>query len=279
MLRTIAGLAALMVLAGSGAAMAQVATPPKEDVASLRERLEPTMNPAHRPLPRDVAALDRWMAAGADGPLVDRLRAVKDGDAIVLDMNWEQSRIFDGAGLTVVLAYANTLWRVAAAVPEEDGRELKDSAALYSLYALHLVSLDGVKCADDSAPDNRFTQVLAQAQPMLAYLRLLSRADRMNVGSLSLALERATAALRPNDATICSGGLAQYGQDQAAGGAKTAYVPGFKDADVWRPDQDKRRQALPPELTRFLTTPDDGLDPPPPAEPAAVAASPAVQGP
>ena len=243
-------------------ALAQTVSAPQEDVAGLRARLQPTMAPPHRPMPKDVKALDQWLASHDDRRIAERLGSDTDATGIVLDMNWEQTRIFDGAGLTVVLAYVQTLWRVADALPAEDAKGFRDSAGVFSLYALNIVGLDGERCADASAPGNRFQQVIDQSRPMLLYLRGLPRGDRMTIGSLSLAMEAATSDVRSDDPTLCSGGLEQYNHDLAAKGAGTAsalpsYTAAFRDPDVWRPGQDKLRQALPSELTRYLTTPEE----------------------
>ncbi len=268
-------IATLASLAGAmaGGAAAQAVVPPRDGADVLRLRLQTTMAPPHQAMPQDVAALDRALADRDDPALARRLATTADPRALVLDMNWEQTRIFDGAGLTVVLAYVHTLWRVAGTLPDQDASGLRDSAAVYALYALNLVSLDGERCADTTAPANRFAQIIEQAQPALFYLRGLSREDRMTVGSLSLALEAATAPKRRDDGMICSGGLAQYNHDQATPGG---YVPVFLSPELWGPADEKLRKALPAELTHYLSTPqEEGPSDAPPGDAASPPAPPA----
>ena len=241
---------ALAWFAAALPAAAQVVTAPQGDVAAVRQELRATMAPPHRAMPKDVAALDGWLAARDNTSLAHRLGAA-DAPGLALDMNWEQTRLYDGAGLIVALAYVHSLWQVAEAADPGDAKGFRDSAAVYALYALNMVTLDGARCADDSAPQTRFGQVADQVQPMMAYLRGLSRADRMNIGSLALQIEAATSQKRGDDQMICSGGLDQYQHDQEAGAGST-YAPVFLSPEIWWPAQDKLRQALPAELTIFL---------------------------
>lgn len=247
--------AALAFLSFATSAHTQAVAPPQDDAATLRERLQPEMAPPDRQFPKDVKILDAWLAEGDDLRLVERLRKTAKANELVLDMNWEQSRIFDGAGLAVVLAYVNTLWRVAAELPEDDAKGLKESAAVYTLYALNIVTLDGTKCEDDSAPPNRFGQVVEQQRAVLDYLKSLSRADRMTIGTIALATEKATSEERGGDALICGGGLAQLRHDQANPG--TAYKPAFIDKALWPTAQEKLRAGMAAQLTEFLSLPAD----------------------
>jgi len=248
---------------------------PSLDAATLRARLVNVMDPAGRALPADAANLDRMVREREFIKLVDRLHATRDPAGIVLDFNWEQARVFQGAGFLVVYAYLDGLWRAGNALPGDSGEGLKGTAAMMLLYDASLIAVDGTRCADPSAPEHRRDQLFAQNRPLLDYLRGLPVAARMNYGSIALDIESATAGVRQPDYVLCSGGLDEIGAGLAAQGkrplrqmpnapasigktyavpAAPGFVPKFVEAKIWQPKQVAARQALPAELTRLLTT-------------------------
>lgn len=252
--------------------------PPTIDAVALRARLAPTMARPGRPMPSDAIILDTMFAQGKLTALSARLRAAREAAEVVLDMNWEQARIFDGAGFLMVYAYLYDLWRVGSSLPGETGDQMKQSAGMQFVYALDLIRLDGVKCADISAAGHRQDQLFGQNRALIAYIRTLPRDRRMTLGTVSLAIESATASLRQNDDVLCSGGLDDISEGLKAQGdrpleqvpnppgmiGKTynvpsapGYTPKFIAGEVWRVRQSAIRQSLPAFLTRFLTTADD----------------------
>ncbi len=262
----------------------QTVTAPQMDGATIRTRLAPAMAPAGRPMPADVAELDTMLRQKDFARLVARLRGVRSAQEAGLDLNWEQTRLYDGAGFLIALSYMQNLWRLGAAMPDDSGEGLKGSAGMMFLYAVDLVALDGTRCADASAPGHRRDQLFAQSLPIIAYLRALPRAARMTSATVSLNIEAATAPLRADDDILCSGGLAEITTGLKAQGAKPleqtpnapgtigktysvppapGYEPQFVAADVWRPKQAAARHALPASLTRLLTVPGDAQSQPP----------------
>ena len=100
----------------------------------------------------------------------------------------------------------------------------------------------------------------------------------MTLGTASLAVEAATAAVRTNDEFLCSGGAAEIEHDlkaqgdkplakapTATGAAAKAYLlpsapgyrPQFLAPTVWGPKQAALRPTLAAGLTRLLTMPGD----------------------
>jgi hypothetical protein len=266
-------------------AMSQTVTAPTLDSSTLRARLARTWAGTGRAMPSDVADLDAMVAKKDFGKLTQRLRAANTADQVGLDMNWEQTQVYNGAGFIISYAYMFDLWRLGSAVASPTGDQLKQSAAMVFLYSLDLIALDGQRCADVSAPGHRQDQLFLQNKELIQYLRGLPRQTRMTLGTVSLDIESATAPLRQDDYVLCSGGLAQITQGLQAQGDKPltqipsapgalpgktyavppapGYAPQFVNADVWGPKQANTRQTLPDTLTRLLTVPSDTPPTPP----------------
>ncbi len=210
---------ALVALLTAGAPVAaQTVRAPSTDVAAVRAALErPTQG---APLPADAADLDRLLATNDLTALTARLRNVNDGQQVALDLNWERAKVTAGAGFLIVYAYMYDLWRVGAAVPGPAADGIRQMAATMFVYANVLTSIDGLRCADVSAPGHRFDQLRAQNRDLARFLTTQPRAMRMTIGTLALAFERGTADRRGNDEVLCSGGLDQISAGLAAQGDK-----------------------------------------------------------
>ena len=246
---------------------------------TLRARLG-KKNPADQ-MPSDVAELDRQWAGQDLAKLVPRLRSVSDPRVVLQDLNWERARIFEGAGFIMAYAYMSDLWRLGSSMTPPVGDQLKQSASMVFAYSLDLVALDGVKCSDPSAPGHRHDQLMFQNMELIKYLAGLPRATRMAIGTLSLAVEKATEPLRKDDEVLCGNGMDQMTaslkamgnislpQAPAAPGsvgktilvpAPPGYRPSFEPAEVWRPKQAELRARMPALLTRILAVPSDTVD-------------------
>ena len=262
----------------AGPAIAQNVVAPQLDSAALHARLAPTMAAPNRPMPEDAGELDTLLRQDKLGALSNRLRTASTAQAILQDMDWEQAQILDGAGFIISYAYLFDLWRLGSALPGEKGNELKQSAGMMFLYNLDLITLDGLKCEDATAPAHRRDQLFSQNPALIAYMRSLPRATRMTFGTISLGIEAATAPLRKDDPVLCSGGLAQMSQSLQAQAGKPlqqvpnapgavgktyavppapGYQPRFTPEAEWRAKQAVARQKLAPSLTRLLTLPSD----------------------
>lgn len=245
---------------------AQSVTPPQLDPATLRARLAHTMDPPGRAMPSDAANLDALLSQKSDLVLRQRLQAANKASDIVLDMNWEQEKVYDGANWLVSYAYMIDAWRLGSAMNSPEGEELKQTAAMFFLYTLAVAIVDGPKCSDASAPGHRVDQLLNNNRQIAQYLIGLPRADRMALGSMAIGIEAATASVRSDDEVLCGGGAVQIAHDVAAQGDKPlqevpnasgavgksyevpsapGYKLGFVSAEQWRPKQIQARQGLP----------------------------------
>lgn len=262
----------------SAPATIQTVIAPQADSVILRARLASVMAPPGRPLPPDVSELDAMFERNDMIALTARLRDAQQAPEIFMDMNWLQAKLYNGAGFLMAYAYMHDLWRLGSAIPGDTGEEMKQSASMIFVYSLVLISIDGLKCADVTAPAGRQNQLFSQNQPLMAYMRTLPRTTRMTLGTMALQMEVATATVRKNDCVLCSGGLAQIKEGLEAQGqspltqvpnapgtlgktfevpAAPGYTPQFVDEGVWAAKQAAARLELPASLTRFLTLPSD----------------------
>jgi hypothetical protein len=209
---------------------------------ALRQQLGRGMDPAGRAMPNDVVLLDAMAARGDERGLTRRLKPVRDPRILALDINWERSRVYRGAGLLVAIAFAEDLWR-AAALPDASPAEadgLRRSAASAALYAFTLIAMDGLGCGDVSAPSHRGGAVASQLRPILRYAATLPEADRGSVIGEAVTFESVTAPSRTPDPLVCS--------------ADASRTPSFLPQAQWRLARDRRRAQLPGFLTGLLAS-------------------------
>jgi hypothetical protein len=235
-------------------------------------------------MPDDAANLDALLSQKADLALRQRLQAANKASEIILDMNWEQAKIYNGTNFLIPYAYMVDSWRLGSALNSPQGEQLKQTAGMFFLYTLSIAIIDGTKCSDASAPGHRVDQLIQNNRQIAQYLMGLPRADRMALGSMAVGIEIATQSVRPDDEVLCSGGAAETAHDLAVQGNKPlkevpnapgaigktyevpsapGYQPGFIPADQWGPKQTQARQALPATLTKLLT-PANETSPPSP---------------
>lgn len=272
--KTARGIMVGLGLAASSSAVSQTVTVPISDTANIRARLAPVMDPPGRPT--DAADLDSMLKRGDVASLVKRLRSADTAQGVDLDMNWEQSKLFNGAGFIIAYAYMTDLWKFGSSLPAARGEGLKQTAAMIFLYQVDLIAVDGPQCADITAPGHRRDQLFLQNAPIVGYIRSLPAAARMQIGTISLNLEAATQKVRTKDAVLCSGGLDEISAGLKAQGTKPlpqipnapgtfgktyavptapGYETKFVDEAVWRAKQIAARLALPSTLTHMLTVP------------------------
>jgi hypothetical protein len=159
-------------------------------------------------------------------------------DAIAKRMGWLQARIDTGGGLLLAEIYARDLWFVGNAAKTDGYRDLRLTAGLMSLYSYELIVLDGVKCADRTAPIRRLQQLNAARADTMDFLKKQSPAMKDRIVEVAVALERKTAPLRADDDLICRGGTAEM---------KAGLEQGEKQEVTPAPGQAKRVVVTPPE--------------------------------
>jgi hypothetical protein len=244
---------------------------------------EPVTSPSivaqtHAPMPANVAALDTALKSNDYATINHVHAAIKSGDEMVLFMNWEQVRAFEGGGFYVSYIYMSDLWGMASSLPAgtteqaDEIVQLKRSAVLVGLLSYELVVLDGAKCSDPTAVGHRMDQLMAN--PAWSYVDQIPEDLRHKMIDGVVRLETFSAAKRANDNVLCTGGMTQMIASLAAQGAagkqpqevpnapgmvgKTYAVPPapvlniYLDQSVWQPKQDKLRAAMPGQLASLM---------------------------
>lgn len=240
------------------------------------------------PMPANVAELDKALAA-RDYETLNRIHdAIRTGDDLLLLMNWEQVRAFEGAGLYVTTLYMTDLWNMASAVAANDpgsaeqASEMKQTSVFMGLYSYELISLDGARCADASAPAERLKQLIGRQSQIWAYAAEIPPELREKMVGYAMLLESATASRRKEDDVLCRspsrGGMAEMLEALAAsaksGKAPQEVPPGpgvvgktyvlappplgpeaYVGEAVWRPRQAKLREGMRVELNNLIKLP------------------------
>ena len=266
----------ILLFLSSAITEAQAVENPRLTSAQVHEILTSRIKDA--PMPSDVATLDKLWSRQDLARLTARLRDVSNIKDAWLDMNWEKARILDGDGLIIVYAYMTDLWRLGATTRASDGEGLKQAAGMMLAYGIDLIILDGLRCADPSAPVHRRDQLMTQNPELIRFIANSPKSVRMSMGTISLAFEAATAPLRHNDEVLCSGGLSQISAGLKAQGDKPlvqspsapgmigktyqvpappGYKPEFVGEQIWRPKQNQARATMAALLTKLLTMPSD----------------------
>jgi hypothetical protein len=157
--------------------------------------------------PPTNAELDALLEARDWGRLSSALLS-PPSDAVKRYLDWLQVKLAGGAGFLVAYSYMRYLWIAGNASKVDDpGRDLRVTAGMIALYAYELIVIDGAKCEDKSAPDNRMSQLLSLNPATLSFLKSRPAELKEKVVALALALEKRTAMLRRDDDLLCRNGL------------------------------------------------------------------------
>jgi hypothetical protein len=238
----------------------------------------PSIAIQHAPMPANVAALDAALKRN-DYTAINHIHAaIKSGDELVLFMNWEKARAFEGRGFYLGYLYMSDLWGMASSLPDtttdqaDEIVQLKRSAVLVALFSYELAALDGTKCSDPTAAGHRMDQLMAD--PAWSYVDQIPEDLRRKMIEGVARLEAYSGAKRAPDSILCTGGMAQMSASlaaQAAAGKAPQEVPNapgmigktyavppapvaniYLDQSVWQPKQDKLRAAMPGQLASLM---------------------------
>lgn len=192
-----------------------------------------------------------------------------------LSRGWQDRRIRDGGSAYLGFVYSRDLMRSAARSVKggrsawREREKLREHAALVAIYTMALLTIDGPRCADASAPSVRSEQLFDLAAEAFSWAAAMPERQRDRIIDQALALEQETAPHRRNDDFICLGGaeaVAQALQDPASrlepkdGDAAhgVTVTPGnpveaqFADPEKSRPMQALARRTIRADLCRML---------------------------
>jgi hypothetical protein len=196
---------------------------------------------------------------------------------VLLDLDWERSKIVAGGNFLFDIGYVNALWKVAGLLSPPVSDQMRQTAVAFALYGLALIDLDGPRCKDPTAPNQKLQLAMTNWSVILRYGQALSPQQQEAIKQVALKLEWATAPVRANDSVLCRGGLAEM-QANLQAGAKPqevpadpnrppgVYLPGknyaiphivdykpeYLPEAVWKPTSDARRAKLPETFAALL---------------------------
>jgi hypothetical protein len=261
-----AALCAACVLVPVAQAAAQAASP---DDAPTAPTVPATPQIAANPMPARRAELDK-AAAQPDFPAILAIfAAVKTADDVNRNMDWEELQVVQGGSVFYSFHYLDDLWLMGTKVPNEStAAQLKRFAGVVALYALQEIEIDGVRCADPSAPGHRLDQLTPGRGAVWQYVMGLPEVTRRDLAVEAIKLEARTAKLRRDDPVLCSGGAANMAQALAgdntllsaqSGGQRDVHVAPvatYVDPAVSAPKQAQTRAGMPMFLARALKLPE-----------------------
>lgn len=235
--------------------------------------------PSGLPLPANAAELDQLLSQKQYLKLGQALQQANDFNSISLNMNWQRLRLQAGASSFVNYGYMFSLFRLGASVPDaslpeekKSAAELKKTAVVILLYTYELITLDGTKCKDVSAPERHLQTLFKTFGYVLSFAASLSDADVDMVVKAALRMEHLTAPWRGNDDFLCRGGVAELQSGVQKGTVREvptppgsvgktmevtpdpAYQPEFVDRDIWKPKQDQIRATMPATLAKVVAS-------------------------
>ena len=219
------------------------------------------------PLPFQEPDLDIKKANELDALMQSRdwsglraaVRNFKDLKDVESGLNWLKVRTDTGAPFIIPMIYSETLWMIGSAGKNEG---LEISAAFMALYTIAVIRMDGMACADTTAPGHRMDQVVSSLREPLRYLAAVKSEEKKFGVKTVVQLEAFTAERRKaEDEIVCSGGLDQLkagmdanilGQPKTVPGqigrvidvgTPTGWKPSFLPASTYRANQAKFRGA------------------------------------
>lgn len=185
--------------------------------------------------------------------------------------DWQDRRLRDGGSAYLGFVYSRELMRSAAQAAARQQPGVRERAAFIAIYTMAVLTIDGPRCADAAAPSVRSEQLFDLAAEAFSWAADMPQDRRDRVIDDALALERATAYMRRDDAFICLGGAgnptpdpeerASRNDGHAATGPADADAPAapgepvdaqFAGEDASRPLQALARRTIRADLCRML---------------------------
>lgn len=208
-----------------------------------------------------VALLDKLLSEHNYAELANSTRNSSDSSLIVSELDWGKTRMMAGKSVIVPLLYSTKLWVVGSANPRY--ANLRETAALITIYSLMVIYADGVKCADQTAPGHRIDAVATQYREPLEMLAALPVAQRTTIIEAAARMEAHTAPLRTNDNYLCRFGMQETIDNLKKGQTLKElqpqpgqvgkqfliqddldYEPEYVSREQWEPEQRKSRSRL-----------------------------------
>lgn len=161
-----------------------------------------TLGPPVAKMPANAVQMDQLLAAGKYSELSDILQKTGTPEEVLLNANWERSKLTSGAGFFMAVAYSADSWRLAHLDPKNTAT-VQENAVVFLLYGLTVTLVDGKRCVDPAAPADRTRFVLSSDREIWKFIGAADAALRAKWIESTIDLERRLAVLRQNDSFLC----------------------------------------------------------------------------
>ena len=224
-------------------------------------------------LPDNHQALDDAVARRDWTYLSSVVRDPGSAENMMRLLNWERYQTYRGAGYGVTYMYVSTLAMAANSYDKasakdpgfaQTARGLRMGALTQLLYTYAVIAVDGVRCADPTAPPAHRDQIAGFTEELRISVNQLSHQERITVLMAAVRQEQELAPVRDPDPDLCRGGLDDLGEalkSHPERAATTGPQPGhpgtnvlvpidparppkYSDRALWTVRQDKVRDGL-----------------------------------
>lgn len=234
---------------------------------------QPSAPPEPVPTQHQPTNLDRLLDTKDYVTLGKTIQSVSRASDAKSDLDWLKARMMEGNSAFVTMLYSRLLWDVSANFPDEPKAELRQTAAMTTLYAYAAITVDGERCGDRSAVSHRTDQLMTGNPEIWPFIRSLSSEQREMIVKVAVMLETHTASRRDAIGDVeflCRAGLEETAYNlrhgtarevptPAGGFGKTIelsgdgkYKPSERPEAEWRAAAEKRRSALAANLGGFV---------------------------
>lgn len=244
---------------------------------SLAFALGAASPPANTPTPANDAVraeLDGLLQKKDYLELQRRVLEPRTREELSAFLDWGRERWFEGNSAAVPFIHSRLLWSVASSNPRL--ADLKMTAASALLYVLEVVRIDGARCGDRTAPNDRFFKIARAGRELLAFAAAASPDDREQMISLAELAERNTAVVRDEKGDVdfvCRYGLEETTYNLTHGSSREVpnqpgqfgrqivlsgdgkYKPSLRPDTDWKPEAAKLRASLRADLEAMLSKP------------------------
>lgn len=218
------------------------------------------------------ASLDALLAAADYPALSSIVRSRTTTEEMVSDLDWLRANMLAGESAFVSMLYARMVWDSAATMPAPRQRAMRNVAAFALLYAQAQIWIDGVRCGDPSAPEEKAALLGMMIPELPAFVAALSPEERKSLAERVWQIERDTATPRDRHGDIkflCSGGMNEmaYNMDHSStqklpdkpGGWKhievtgdSTYKPELRPDAEWKSLAARLRAELPRRIAKLV---------------------------
>jgi hypothetical protein len=219
------------------------------------------------------ARLDGLLAARDYKTLGRTIGDVATRADVESDLNWLKARMMEGNSVFVTMLYSRLLWAATQNLADEPKSQVRQTAAMATLYAYAATIIDGKRCGDATAPSHRLEQLMTWNPEVFPFLASLSPEQRKVLADVAVRVESHTASRRDRIGDVeflCRAGMEETQYNLQHGSAREVptspgsfgrtielsgdgkYRPSERPESEWRADAARLRASLPTDLSGFV---------------------------